>query len=405
MLRRSVLIVFLLYEAMQRMKSTNKVCIAGLGMVSSLGCDVRTSCAAARAGLTRVADLKCMNFQMSVGFGKETLDGLQAVSGNAVSGVGEGFVGAAKIVLLGGAALQDLLRNRPLSSNELVRTGIHLNLSDRYIEDEFSKSHLEELEDSEPKSLLPSQIWVEETPGLIPKILKLHGILTPPEHQRIYYGGHTGIVSAIQDAIEKIERGFIDRCIIGGIESCLEPRFLEVASALNLLKTNDNPMGFIPGEAASFILFERIEARKAEQRSSHCEVMATAIAQDSNTIFSNEPPTGKALYQVFDQALEKDMAAREAIGLIIGDLNGNEHRAMDWGYAMIQLHRCCRIDDKPLWLPAVSFGEVGAATGAVAICMAVRGFERDYGYGQTVLLWLASENGERGAIILKNHYI
>ena len=312
-------------------------------------------------------------------------------------------MGVAKIVLLGGAALQDLLRNRPLTSNELVRTGIHINISDRFFEDEFSKIRLEELEDSESRSHLPSQVWIEETSGLIPKVLKQCGILTPSEHQRIYYGGHTGIVSAIQDAIEKIERGLIDRCIIGGIESCLEPHFLEVASALSLLKTSDNPTGFIPGEAASFILFERIDAQKTEQRSSHCEVMATAIEQDSNTIFSNELPKGKALYQVIDQALEKEMAARDTIGLIIGDLNGNEHRAMDWGCAVTRFHSGCRIDDRPLWLPAVSFGEVGAATGAVAMCMAIRGFEREYGYGETVLLWLASENGERGVIILKNY--
>jgi 3-oxoacyl-[acyl-carrier-protein] synthase-1 len=53
--------------------------------------------------------------------------------------------------------------------------------------------------------------------------------------------------------------------------------------------------------------------------------------------------------------------------------------------------------DVPLWLPAASFGDTGAATGAVATCMAARAFERGYAPGDAALIGLSSESGERGA--------
>ena len=37
-----------------------------------------------------------------------------------------------------------------------------------------------------------------------------------------------------------------------------------------------------------------------------------------------------------------------------------------------------RLGDLPLWLPAAAFGETGAATGILAICLGMKSFQRRY---------------------------
>jgi 3-oxoacyl-[acyl-carrier-protein] synthase-1 len=387
---------------MSTAKSANRICITGMGMVSSLGRDVYNVCAAARAGLTRATELKCLNFQMGAEFGKETLEGFPPVMGHVVPGMG-GFVGMARLILLGSAALEDLLANRPLSDEELDHTSVHINLSDQFIEAAFAAWFAEGSIDKKPEVVShPSQRWVEETSGLIPKILARCGISISLGNQALYHGGHAGIVHAVQDAVTKIEKGAVVRCLVGGIESCVEPRFLQAAAVMGTLKTNNNPVGFMPGEAAGFFLLERISDVRKAGLSTRGAITGIAIAQDNNNQFSNDPPIGKALEQAIREAIAKGMVARESVALVIGDLNGNERRAMDWGYALVRLHNDYHIGDLPLWLPAISFGETGAATGALAVCLTVRGFERGYAPGDSALVWLASDNGNRGAIVLQS---
>src|SRR5258708_6036664 len=106
--------------------------ITAVGMTSALGWDVQNCCAAARAGLNRAKELTCTTFR-SVEFGRETIDGFPQVIGHVVSGI-DGFTGSARLLLLGSAALKDLLVRTELSLTELRRTGICLNISDYFIE-------------------------------------------------------------------------------------------------------------------------------------------------------------------------------------------------------------------------------------------------------------------------------
>ena len=155
--------------------------ITGMGMASSLGRDVATACAAARAGLTRPSELRSLSFQLSAEFGKETLDGFPAVIGHKVPGISDGFVGPVRAQMLASAALEALLPQRPLASQELTRTGIHLNLADFFIQD-VAAGHVDQAVTSNgpPLSPRPSEEWKKQTSSLIPKIIARCRI--PPEN-------------------------------------------------------------------------------------------------------------------------------------------------------------------------------------------------------------------------------
>ena len=97
---------------MRPLTPTDKICITGMGMVTSLGLDIAHSCAAARADLSRLSELKILN---SIG---DEIWGGEPVVGHTVAGIADGFVGTAKALMLGCYALKDLFAQRKLSKDE-----------------------------------------------------------------------------------------------------------------------------------------------------------------------------------------------------------------------------------------------------------------------------------------------
>src|SRR5205823_14550065 len=112
---------------------------------------------------------------------------------------------------------------------------------------------------------------------------------------------------------------------------------------------------------------------------------------------SDTLPQGIALTGVIREILTAQARNGQRVGLVVGDLNGDAARGMDWGYALAKLHREFRLGDLPLWLPAQSFGETGAAAGPLAVCLAAQALQRGYAPAPAVLIWLASDNGSRAA--------
>ncbi|NVI97401.1 hypothetical protein HV824_04610 [Myxococcus sp. AM009] len=82
------------------------------------------------------------------------------------------------------------------------------------------------------------------------------------------------------------------------------------------------------------------------------------------------------------------------------DLNGEEWRAKEWGHARVRLSS--RLDGVAKWIvPGTSVGDVGAASGLVGLCVAVRSLTRRYATGPQVLVVSSSEWGDAGAVLLE----
>jgi len=374
-----------------------------IGMVSALGRDVVTSCAAARAGLLRLTELTCLNTQDYEIFGREDLDGIPTVSGHLVPQISPGFCGSPRAVLLGSAALADLLKRHPLTDAELARCGVCLNLSDMALQDYFW-GVFPEIAGGDDE-IPPSEEWKTQTEDILPKILGRCGRSVPVENQAVFYDANAGIVFAIEQALRWVRGGIVDRCIAGGIDSHVDARSLFAAATAGMLKTQDNPVGFIPGEAAAFVLLERVDRAAGSAGKVCATITATASAEDGNAEFSDNGPKGMATAQSILDVLGQDAEDAKSLGLLVCDLNGTERRAADWGHALVRLHNAgpdSRVGELPLWIPAASFGEIGAATGFVGLCLVVRAFQRAYAPANVALLSLASPEGNRGALLVRN---
>ncbi|WP_437963988.1 beta-ketoacyl synthase N-terminal-like domain-containing protein [Sorangium sp. So ce260] len=377
-----------------------RIGITALGMVSALGRGAATSCAAARAGLTAASELTVMDFRTQALFGSETLDGPPAVFGHVVKDVAEGFAGPGKALVLGAAALQDLMRRKALSHRELLRTGLVVNLSDAAVQDADARSS-RAFGVHEP---VPSATWRARTALVAQRLADMTELPIPGELQAVRHAGNAGLSLAIETALAMIREGRADRCLVGGIDSRVEPGFIKAAARLRLLRTNENPVGLIPGEGAAFFLIEPIDPRRVAIDPAGAPLAfleSVASAGDLAGLLSEAAPSGAALARAVAGALSASGAAERSIqAWLMGDLNGTERRAMEWGRALMRLRGETDVGGLPCWFPAESFGDTGAASAAMALCMAVRAFERGYAPAPRCVIWMSSEGGAKGAVVL-----
>jgi 3-oxoacyl-[acyl-carrier-protein] synthase-1 len=86
---------------------------------------------------------------------------------------------------------------------------------------------------------------------------------------------------------------------------------------------------------------------------------------------------------------------------LIVDLNGEPHRATEWGYAMVRLRASFAAFAEPrVWYTAASFGDVGAASALIGICLSVRSWERDYAPGESAVVASVSDGEARAAVAI-----
>lgn len=360
--------------------SDDAIVITGIGMCSSLGNAV-TACAAARTGLAAGAELD--DFWV-----RDEDDVEQKAIGHPVR-TAEGFQGFARLLCLARPALEDLLQDHDLRSLDLGRTGLYLCLPDR------AARHVGGEGSPEPTGSKRSSGL-----GLCTRLIQLCSLAIPRDHWNQIEHGRTGIVRAVREASVALRSGKWRSCLVGGIDSLLELQTLEWLRQTGQMKTPTKPDGLRPGEAAAFALLERFDSARHRKAQVLAVLAGASLSQDQHHEGAGERTRGAAIVETVVQLLASRGASVQADAWIISDHNGEYHRACALGSALAQLaQQLPSLVAKPRWLPAMSFGDTGAASAAVAICMAARGFARRYAPAPSAIL-LSSERGELGALRL-----
>ena len=76
------------------------------------------------------------------------------------------------------------------------------------------------------------------------------------------------------------------------------------------------------------------------------------------------------------------------------DLNGEDAREADWGHALVRVRAALGTTPRFVRIPATSLGDTGAASGAIAICAAVRSHVRAYARAPEILVCSSAETGD-----------
>lgn len=349
--------------------------ITAAGMVSALGPDIVTSCSAARAGILRTRELDSAVIDQDTGE-PTPLFGHTFVQARR-------FEGAARHAMLAQRALTDLLEHLP---NRRVRSRVAMLIAipGPYYADQLDAKNKARDSSAEPAPRL------EKLAAKLEQHLKSSASLVS---FRALRSQQAGFAQALLEARALLERGEVDACIVGGCDSHVEHSTVEMLLNLGLLKTTDDPVGFLPGEAAAFFW-------AVKPRSTGAVPLAIltppVIARDPVHRLADAPITGAALSRVLQNVLPR---GHTEPCLMFGTLDGSDGGAQEWSLALSRSPDPIR-HGVP-WYPVESFGEVGAASGAVATAMALRAFVRGYAPARTAVVAQSGHDGVKAAFTVR----
>ena len=160
---------------------------------------------------------------------------------------------------------------------------------------------------------------------------------------------------------------------------------VDALAAQERLKSDRNPVGLQPGEAAAFVLLESPEAARRRKARVLAHVAGVATAEDPRT--KDDPPVGEGLALALGRLAAESGALPPGETWFLSDRNGEAVRANDWGYCQQRLTaRMPGLLPASEWTIATSLGDTGAASGALATAVVVRSFARAYAPGRCAVI-------------------
>ena len=348
-------------------RTKDKVVITGIGMVTPVGHDSVMASAAVWSGISRVGEIPDF----------VTRKGATSVGGFAY-GVTDERSGSDRLLSMAIPAVQEALftaeefyEDLDLSSGKLF---LSLSPPERPTYEEFDRDDMQTLLELAQAEKLQSVEVIRE--------------------------GHAGGIVALSKSITLLREKKAKVCIVGGADSLVEYPSLAWLEEEGRLKTDDRPTGFIPGEAAAFLVLELASSAGKRGAPILGEIIGTGYTMEEAHILSDKPLIGKGLAESIKGSFNNKKGGFDRIDGIICDLNGEYYRMKEWGLAM------GRVFDGPdplpeLWHPAEFFGDVGAASAVVSTAIAVSAINNGYFSGPNLLIWASSDAGGRGSAFLK----
>lgn len=347
---------------------TTKIAVTGVGMISPVGLNAIQSCASINAGLTRKQEMSEIYYCMADDPDFE--DGTELVAApiaylNHMRGK---YASPAEwLAYIAGKGFSDLMESTDFNDNNFSETGLFISLPPKVTEksSEMQEEFIYHFHNMIEKDIFP--------------------------YEEYCFAGNTGVFSMIESAGKKLNDGTIKYAIIGGVESCLFPGWLEELDEDYRIKSERNIDGYTPGEAAAFLLLEQANNTQAENRNL---CLIDRIASEKN--LDTSIPKGSVLVELIRKIL-KDTTKPP---VIFCDLNGESKRMQEWGYVKTTL------GDKlgnPVLIehPANIIGDTGAASGAVLIIMSIYFLQKKYEKQGAAIIFTASDNDERSVIFLR----
>ena len=196
--------------------------------------------------------------------------------------------------------------------------------------------------------------------------------------------GHAGVGWALQLARRRIEKkgGTV---LVGGVDTYYHPEVLAQLDAEFRLHARGAEEGIVPGEAAAFA---------AVCVSAKTRVLARIVdvqVDEEETVGSEQPNLGRAVTRVVRDA------GAAGTRWVLSDLTRERHRLRESLMIGLRADLTRAVESR---LPA-ELGDVGAASGPVALSLAACHWSAGCAPAQRALVVLSSDGPERAAITLE----
>ena len=203
-----------------------------------------------------------------------------------------------------------------------------------------------------------------------------------------------GSTSAIALAHQAIVSDKLDVCVAGGVDSHLHQETLSWLDQRTQLSSSGSRSGFVPGEAAAFVLLCSASAARKLGLSPSLEISGVGLTDEPNRLKTPTVCLGEGLALAIGQAIQAPPDQ------VFCDLNGERYRSEEWALASLRLPELLP-DPSRYQAPARVLGDVGAASGATFIALIAQALNRNYGRARRFLACTSSEAGKRAALGLR----
>ncbi|TPL03036.1 MULTISPECIES: 3-oxoacyl-ACP synthase [unclassified Mesorhizobium] len=226
--------------------------------------------------------------------------------------------------------------------------------------------------------------------ALIGEISELGKTIRP---RMIAHGRPSGHV-ALDAARRLLASGSIGFVMIVGVDSYLTPTSVNHYLRETRLVTTMNSNGFIPGEAAAAIL--------CAPSGGVLRLTGLGLARESAHIYNemDYPLRGEGMTSAYKNALAESQRLHSDVMLKIGDLVGETYWFQQSALAMLRTQRE-RSTVQPIWTLAASLGNIGAAAGPVMIAWAMQAVQRGYAPAGPIMVEASGDNGACGVAIVE----
>lgn len=234
---------------------------------------------------------------------------------------------------------------------------------------------------------------VQDNSALLRRIAEIVEV-EPHTRSRIVAHGRPSAHVALEYARKLIAAGDVPYVMIAGVDSYLTlPAIAHYLNQHRLL-TPENPNGFVPGEAAAAILC-------AQSKQGGFRLFGLGLSRETASIYNAEdlPLRGDGMTAAYKAAFSETGIDMNKLGYRIADLIGEQYWFKQSALASLRLLRG-RHEFQDIWSPGESLGNVGAAVGPMMIGMAWMAAQKGYAAGNPVLVEASNDAGACGAAVL-----
>ena len=213
--------------------------------------------------------------------------------------------------------------------------------------------------------------------------------------------GHASGLMALEKGMRCLESGEAEFCLVGGIDSYINPFTLKELERIGRLYCSYQKKGFTPGEAAGFcLLCTRFTAEKFGLSYSAI-IRSVAVTEESAYWETKQNCKGKGLSKAVGEVL-KSLPQGEGIGKIYTTLNGEKYHLTEFGYTLARFTEKI-IDGKNFIAPVDCWGDIGAASAPVFIGLVTEAARKGYAEGAFSLICTSSLGKLRAAALLETN--
>lgn len=359
---------------------------------TSLGLDVQTSAAGARAGLIRSQEAD--NFPI----GKPAVDEVESAIIHPLPFITAGFQDQARLGVILQKTLSDICKQ---VNRDKVNVPIDLYFSLPHPHRTNQGLALQTDEPSTEQSELENLLNTEEPDETVYRATlnqSINDLPWPvaPTTKALFFSGSTGVSECIDAVSAKVEtrnkNGASDEpdtlAVIVAVDSLVSIKELQWLHACNRLKHSGNPVGVQPGEAGSAITVCSAALASKLGLKAQGNIQTCIIENSPTSQLKAQLSDGKVLAKVLDKLLPVTDNDTIFKAWVVSDHNGEDLRASEWGGALhfLKKHQP-NVLVNDTWFPIISFGYTEAAYGAISIVLICEAFNRGYApssYGYVV---------------------